>query len=584
MDKLRENIKLKEYIKNIFNKDEKENIIREDDLCDDQNRKNKLGNLVIYLRYIYWYVKNNQIEKNNSIELIEKLNKLKYFLINLGYNEWKEINYEITELFSNAIAKKEDIYEYFLNKKYEEIIEENKIEKINGVNDIKVRIRELCVKTKVIDYVAQNRERFKELNIETKIDYRFFEELERRSSQRSIYYLLYISGLWELKISDEKINKLLRYKNVSEKYFKNKENDYEWRKIFSMVVYYNEEEKKLLCSDYINKNSKLSFWKDELYFIEDDMHIEMKELRQKKLEKVKLAYNLYIDDIISQLKLMLAEKNYDNCWLKYALSSKYYNEKILMSDIKYNNGIVEINRNKYNSYINFFAYIYILNKKRENSKVNVNIFESGVYNLQTLNVRDTLYWDEYTVYSDRIENNIINMNKLELLWQRENEKYLNNRCFFYSKHIVTIYGDSNTLISLENDKIVKRVFYLNDYQEYYHNFDQYKNNIGKKRKEEDETISNIGSLYNKYLEVKETNQSKINLLEKNMNNQNVSLEIKKLQDEIKSTQDKVYKLINEKYICEKSYKNGTIRKYLYKDAVKENILQTQFIKSKSEVV
>jgi hypothetical protein len=623
LDTIKEHSECKKYLKRLFVKEENDSntIIEDIDLYNEEIGKKKTGNLVIYLRYLYWYFKENKkIDKKDSHVIIQKLKQLKYFLRVLRYDEWKEEYYENTELFARCVAKREyeNVNGYFLKKDSREVIAELKINNIKGINDIKVRIKELCVKAKLINYINKNIDKFKDF-ISGNIDYKFFEELEERLiqknrnekySKRSVYYLLYIAELWESEISDEKIRKILCYKEAAEKYFLKSENKLEWRKIFAIAVYYNEMEGELLSPDKINKiggrpyklgqnenaedivdSHNLHYWDDTYYFIDDKITKKDMMLREMKLKKLRLSYDLDSPqqckiDSISTLKEKLREADYDSCWLKYAISSDNDHEELLINNMVFRNNKVEIEReirslytylNSEKRYENFFAYLYILAKEKDKWKVDIH--ESWVYDLTTTNVRDTKYRQNYTLYYDVVSSKIINGFELKLLWQGQKERQLYDRTFFYHKHILKIDGDSDTLISVEDNKIVKKIFKLNDYKEYHYNFEEDKKNIEEKIKEENKQIGNIEKLYNEYLEIKKKNNEKIlNLRSQNIVNATISLEITRLEKEIKVSLNKFEGCINKNYSCKKSYsRNESIKKYLYKESIEKTIWQDEFI-------
>ncbi|MDG5855273.1 DUF262 domain-containing protein [Clostridium beijerinckii] len=619
LNTIKEEPETKKYLKRLFEGDENnENaIIEEIELYDKEIGKKRTGNLVIYLRYIYWHFKeNNNFDKKDSNVIIQKLEQLKYFLKSLRYDEWKEEYYENTELFAKCIAKKEyeNVNSFFLDKDSEEAIEELEIDNIKGINDIKVRIKELCKKAKLIDYINKNINKFNNL-IGGNVNFKFFKEFEERNirnnmeryPKRSVYYLLYIAELWDSEISDEKIIKILSYKKIAEKYFLNKENKHEWRKIFAIATYYNEVKGELLSPGEINKNAgihytlghddnekeifdlhNLHYWDDEYYFIEDKMYKKDVILRRKKLRILKLAYDLVIDQqCIMDSVTTLKETNYDSCWLKYAVLRDHYYEKLLINQMVFRNNKVEIKREIKSSYFNneihyqnFFAYLYLLDREKEGWKVDIH--ESNVYDLTTTNVRDTKYRQKYTIYYDVAASKVINGFKLKLLWQGEKERQLYDRTFFYHKHILEIDGDSNTLISIEDNRIVKRIFNLNDYKKFYYNFGEDKKIIEEKINEENKKINNIEKLYNEYFQIKKKNTEKISnfKLHNIEENKETSLEISKLEDEIKVHLDQFKEFIKKNYNCEKSYfKNGSIVKYLYKDNVEKTIFPEQFLKN-----
>lgn len=189
------NSNVSEYIKEFWNEEYKDNYI-----------------VAAYLRYIYYYYKNQGKYINES-----HLLKFKYILKNLKFNQWKNNIYEKIESLSKYASKYEESFGYFSNKACEEIVQEL-INHLNWseINDIKIRIKEQCIKAKVINELKSNSQKYGNI----KANYQFFDQIESKSPKRQIQFLLYISNLWNENISEKNISKLLKYINPV-KYFYN---------------------------------------------------------------------------------------------------------------------------------------------------------------------------------------------------------------------------------------------------------------------------------------------------------------------------------------------------------------------------
>lgn len=386
---------------------------------------NKLASRLLYYSYYY----------NNHKDYVSKevMDKFDYVLSNLRYSDWKEYNINRIALFIDDISKYGNIIDFFAD-----LGDANDLNIFNTevLDDIKVRLMEQSIKAKIVK--------------DKGLKYDYFNEFEERFSDiRSIYYLLYLSGYWDSENNNGNFEKLERYLKVAEKFFY--KNNIELCKIFVLAVNYNSKTEKLMGPDEINERTNLRFinpksreylegnnchhWEDIYYFIEDNLNEKDRLLRKFKLDYLKLAYDLYIMKKISDLYKAILEEKYNNCWLKYAIQrseTELFERKISFSDPKL---YIQLKNDEKPEYLydklNFFAYLYLLDKKRD--KFSCFKFNSYVYNLYTRNVRDTLIYDRYLNYHNTVEylrRKIINPFELRIIWQKEVETCCQTRDFF----------------------------------------------------------------------------------------------------------------------------------------------------------
>jgi len=547
-------------------------------------------NIIANLLYYNYYT----TEHNNYVSK-EIIQKFEYVLKNLAYSKWKQKKLCNINNFCLEVSKCQDILEYFSKDLEADIVEAVLLAKSDiFINDIKVRIKEQIIKVKIIESNGLN--------------YNYFDDLEEVfSEKRSIYFLLYFSGYWEDVVentSNGDFVKLQQYIKIAKELFKSKATIL-IRKIFALATYYDQANRKLLDSFKINEEARpvytiekkegqdnvldsnnLHYWDDSYYFIDDNILKKDIKLRNIKLNKLKIAYDLYDteqknevnkDTLFEQLK----DDSYNCCWLKYAIYRNH--EEILTYKLKFDSVSKKVNIevpiikgyvfNIEKRFTNFFAYVYLLDKKMEGW--DTNNYDSYIYDPYTVNVRDTLSKGEYIVYDD-LKKNIINQFELKLLWECEEIKYFDNRKFFYHKHTLEVYGSCDEVISIEieNTTIVKRIFHLNDYVEFHYNFSRDKDEIEEKITAENKSLKDISELFQVYNLKKISNNSQISKLNSEHNDsESKTLLIKNYEIETEDERQKFYALINSNYDCIKSYyrNNDLISKYLYNKPIKKKM-------------
>lgn len=541
-------------------------IIWEEELFYKNDRNKDENYLVANLTYIYYYYKFH----GKNVKFYH-LKELKYFLRNLRYPEIDQENFSLIETICSEISKNNEVSDYFSERKYCDIINDLLSYNVVNINDFKVRIREQSIKAKIISLMKKDPVLNKALK---GVNYNFFDEIEKKSeNKRQIYYFLYISNMWEESITVENIELLLRYIRLVEKYHYS--DALKWKKWFAIATYYDESIGKLKPSKIINEEANLvyeckkngerkniHFWENQYYYIQDDLGENEVSIRHFKLNNLRKAY-----DILKQLDSDTAEKiwlrdkfdnHYDQCWLKYAIDREYH--QLLENRILYSintqkiNIDVELTNNWgkiHSKEGDFFAYVYSLDKAKDNKCI-VNRQYSGVYDIYSKNVRDTIVTEQFTLYEGL--KDILNQFDLNLLWQDEFIVYPYNegRKFFYYRFNVNFLGDEITLISSEDGKIKLRCFYNNEYDEF-----QY--DISNEKKQIDLAINSFNSNCKeiKNLSVWDNERS---LMERN-------------NSELEDVISKNFKLCN---IYTKNYER--IKKYLYKDSFNLEISRGRFQK------
>lgn len=107
---------------------------------------------------------------------------------------------------------------------------------------------------------------------------------------------------------------------------------------------------------------------------------EFEELKQEKLNQLRIAYDLFITNHVVSLEESLLKSEYNDCWLKYAIlrngNSNYKN--LLTNPIRVREEKLEIEVEKTIQYSwdlkpfqNYFAYVYLLDK--QNVYVNLKV-------------------------------------------------------------------------------------------------------------------------------------------------------------------------------------------------------------------
>uniref|UniRef100_UPI00374E856F hypothetical protein n=1 Tax=Clostridium butyricum TaxID=1492 RepID=UPI00374E856F len=450
------------------------------------NEKNNVDNnkLIIYLRYIYYFYQNQEQYVNEK-----HLEKLKYVLDNLKYDEWKQKKLQTTELLAKHSSRYKDVFEYFSKRESNEVIGDLGLVKYNcEINDIKFRVKEQSIKSKIIAKIKENPEKFENPNV----DYNFFECVEKKSEKRQIQYIFQISDMWEKEITIEKIEKLLKYIRVAKIFFCDINNRLLWRKLFAIATCWNEREDRLLNSEDINKktndryineknnkpidNNNIYYWKDDYYFIWDDMKEKANDsyiIRGKKKNIIKIAYEICTKNKLYEEKerrewlINQFNESYNNCWLKYAVDRDY--DELLIKNISYNeiSGILYINVKYFDEYgehqkkANFFGMIYILDKDK--NEWSSNLYYTSVWDYDSKRINSYVKENGISVNSLRNSKKIINQFGLRLLWNSCYEKKFSyeangirtiERYFFYYIQSYDFFNEENSVIAIDNGKVI----------------------------------------------------------------------------------------------------------------------------------
>jgi|GEM_PF-3511146 hypothetical protein len=436
----------------------------------------------------------------------EQKDKYDYVLENLGYSSWKGYTIKEIDIFINKIAGYCDIIECFSCLKSESDLN---IFTKEVLGDVNVRLREQLIKAKVIK--------------EKDLKYNYFEELEKRSKHRSIYFLLCFSNYWD-SVNDNKgsFEKLEQYLEVAKELWLI--NDIKTREIFALAVYYNLETGQMLDSTEINKRTNercenktsmksleddnIHQWDNDYYFIEDNLDENKGLLRKLKLEYLKIAYDLWIAEKTSELSQSMLKEEYGDCWLYHAVKRQkpeLFKRKIsfldnklyiqLKEELKYSN-----ESKKYNYNLNFFAYLYLLDKEKEG--IDTFKFRSDVYYWYTRNVRDTTRIGNYLNFENCLSNNksgckkIINPFELNIIWEDEKIIWWESRDFFYYRYTLELSCGKDSLIELYEDKIREICFYKdNHYEAKLYDFQKYNKKINELIEKENEKFKELTNIF-----------------------------------------------------------------------------------------
>ncbi|MEK3968397.1 DUF262 domain-containing protein [Paenibacillus sp. FSL H7-0323] len=457
-----------------------------------ESKTNDSDNLVSSLRYVYYYFKSQQQYAN-----INKLEQLDYVLLNLKYKEWKKAGFQTIELMAQYSAEYPDVFEFFAQETPDKVIAKLKVHKDNcgttDVNDIKVRFKEQCIKARIIMRLNE--------------DYQLFASLEEKSGERQIQYLLSISDMWVNEITKEKIDGLLRYMEVADRFLcsKSKQEQLLWKKLFAVASYWDENNNNLLTSNMINqqisaKNESgkrnIHYWKDNYYFINDDMEDKNKEghkLNEEKNKLVKRAYDIWIANGLSDdqqrkgwLKNQFADSEYEASWLKYAVDRN--RSELLDNTVSYDEVqgkvYIDIKHNYRNPKwkYNFFSTVYMYDFIDNNSKYKYDSYSSYVWDYYGRPFSATKYENGVLLGSDL---NIINQFGLRLLWSGDELKYLSYqfggqigrvRGVFGYMHAIDLPYEPNSSITITHKEVVITEFsHGNQYKQYRYNL----NNSGE---------------------------------------------------------------------------------------------------------
>lgn len=275
------------------------------------------------------------IDKKGFSITEEHLQKYDYVLRNLNHGNWSGKYLECIRHFAEASAACEDVFEYFNNLDFADIVKMR--DKYSGIlTDLSVRFKEQKIKVDIVK--TEN------------LPWKYFDQLEEQSRRRKIQYLLCLSGYWE---GSGSFQKLREYIEIAKKYFMVSENDLAWRKWYA-VASGLDDSNCLMPAEVINqKCGKSHVWNDEYYFWDDEG--DGKSATAEPLQIIKTAYEnqLDIENIIKELP---DNPDYDRCWLKYAV--KYHKKELLDKELSWNecDGIVTVT--EYSGYVFQRTYRY----------------------------------------------------------------------------------------------------------------------------------------------------------------------------------------------------------------------------------
>ncbi|MBI9013175.1 MAG: DUF262 domain-containing protein [Clostridiales bacterium] len=305
--------------------------------------------LVATVLYIY-YRKESSINK----EIIEKY---KYVLENLKYEEWSRDYLKSINSLTKSVSKHDDVFCYFNCTSVVDIQDIC----VASLEDICVRIKEQKIK---VDIIKEENKKWD-----------FFKKIELKTYERKIQYLLYISGYWIGKGSFEKLEEFM---GISYKYFLVVSNDLMWRKNYAIASYLNHNG-SLLTETEINKNcGSRHIWYNSYYYWTDADEKSLNQLKPE-LEIIKKAYEY--NDKISEFRRLLNTSVYDLCWLRYAV--KFDHKPLLDKELEWdsNHQIVRLKhlKHRYDVYIMHieFKKRYYFKELTETAQSDF-VFEIGV--------------------------------------------------------------------------------------------------------------------------------------------------------------------------------------------------------------
>ena len=455
---------IKEYpiLKSIWDEKQVSFFISEKETCD-------LEYAVIFLLYLFF----------NSNVSIEALKKLEYVLENIGYATAKQINFDFAHYICEKI-KEDDIYEYLIKVMNIDDVTKGIIW-VNSGKDLKCRLKEQIIKFKVIDYYnksfnGQKREfdYFRKIGVEKK-----------ENSFIQLYYLLYITNLWDQKITKESIVLLDTYllslnKNIllsSEHFIK---------KWFAIATYYDYEKDELESAQTINKkcnyvyiryegerkielsNDNLHKLDSKIYTTNDNTEYENnlfndKDLKQRKLYTIKKVYDflLKLDTKEKRQEWLKSKftKEYDNCWLKFAVYRKH--AELLDNKLNFHNGkvYIRINNEMYsNAWVRFDTRVLLLDLKKEHDASEKYI--SSIWSYDTKHIDS--YKNEIGLVYDEYGSNMkaINHFPVPVFNFLYRERYLqyeksseSKRCFFYCMNKINLNFPEDIVYAIVGNKI-----------------------------------------------------------------------------------------------------------------------------------
>ena len=335
-----------------FSKENKENqiqeIFEEKDLFFASNNRE----IVAVVLYIYAYEKKHKVVVSDEI-----LNKYKYILKNLNYENWTSEFLKNIYSFSESVAGYKDIFVYFVQESLEDIVS---VLDDTLLDDIQVRLKEQKIKCEIIAENNCSWDYFK--NLEERLEKyckKYYEpNVDVNKSLRKIQHLLYSSGYWDnVSPSQNNFIQLQNYIELADNYFYNKSTILEWKKVYAIAVHLdnqnqleNEKDINRTCGTKHIWNNKYYFWNDK-----EEQRVLSKE--NFELEAIKKAY-VQLDTIQQIIKNFTDNQNntYDECWLKYAIQ---YAEDI--------NGLLDkkLYWNKNSNIVTLNDYVWYWNGKSE---------------------------------------------------------------------------------------------------------------------------------------------------------------------------------------------------------------------------
>lgn len=360
--------------------------------------------------------------------------------------------------------------------------------------------------------------------------------------------MLYFSGYIER--TTEKVGS---FENLK-KYFIVSENLFDTvtlnlRKDFALATYYDEEKEELYNCDrinneinkrFINPNSvtKLEdkikhYWEDEYYFIDDNLNDDKYLLRKEKLDVLKRMYNLVSQNKMDSLKDTINKEEYDICWLKHAVKNDY--SQLFEREIKFENNKTYIYYSEYFWYprfLNFFAYLYLLNMEKKN--IETGKFTSEIFDITRRSQDETTSKGRY-LNSKNYENKlIINPFEFKMIWEGERINYFLGKCFFYYWYKLELYcNDDSLFLSMNGDIILECTFGnsegCKDSSRY--DFSEYRKEVENLIKKEELEFEKLDDKLKKF------------------NSKPKNYDLKEIEAEIKD----IILYINDKYYIKKTY-------------------------------
>lgn len=423
---------------------------------------------VIFLLYLFF----------NSNVSMESLKKLEYVLENIGYTSVRQENFDFAHYICNVL-RKEDIYEYLTKVMSIDDVTED-IRWGNSGKDLKCRLKEQIIKFKVIDYYNKNHDK-------QKLQFNFFENYEKKYkyfNNGQLYYLLYITDLWDGEITEKKMDLLKSYLSLDEKFLFSSE--LIMKKRFAIATYYDDEKNDLISAQTINEKCNYVYVRYEgetkiilsydnlhklessLYTTNDDIEygkgFNNKELKKIKLSIIKKVYDFLLNSNKNYTEWTKRKLNtdYNQCWLKYAVDRNY--TELLDNQLKFIDGKVYILTNNEvdrKAWVRFDTRVLLLDLKKEHNALEK--YRSSVWSYDTKHVNSSkseigLFYDEYSLNMKFINHfpvPIFNFIHIERYPQYNYKKRsLSRRCFFYFMNKIYLNFPKDIVYAIINNKII----------------------------------------------------------------------------------------------------------------------------------